>query len=170
MQGFEQIYMRTLRHLYDTETQIFASLGSLSSAAIDPELVTALTVIEEQSRRQAERLEEIFRVLYQEPRGEAAWVATALLRQAWEAASTRDECGSTEACAAALLALKRYELTLYEALLRWSERCDLHEALPVIRRAIAEEILQASVLAGFAFKTGASDDARIISYPPIAIH
>jgi ferritin-like metal-binding protein YciE len=152
MQSFEHVYMRTLRHLYDTEKQLLASLRALCAPSLDRRLVAALCTIEAQSKQQAARLEEVFRVLYQEPRSEASWVATALLREASEASATEGE-GATAGCAAALLALKRYELTLYEALLRWSERCGLDEALPDIRRAIAEELLQAAILSEFAFET-----------------
>lgn len=154
--SFELAYLRTLRHVFDTEKQLSVSLRSLYASSIDKDLASALQEIETQSERQLERLSGIFRSLYLEPRGEASWVTAALLREAWEAASGE---GGTTGCAAALLALKRYELTLYEALLRWSETCDLYEALPAIRRSIAEELLQASILAGFAFSTGRDEPA-----------
>ena len=158
MRTFEQAYLRTLRHIYDTERQLFMSVPALCTPALDSRLTEVLIEIAAQSQRQLERLETMFRVLYKEPQGEAAWAATALLREAWEAAAEGTEGGGTEACAAALLALKRYELTLYEMLLRWSEQCDLYEALPAIRRSIAEELLQASILSGFAFD---SDPAEL---------
>jgi ferritin-like metal-binding protein YciE len=151
MRTFEQAYIRTLRHIYDAEQQLFLAVPPLCTPALDARLTEAMIEIAAQSQRQLERLETIFRVLYKEPRGEAAWAATALLREAWEAAAEGADGGGTEACAAALLALKRYELTLYEMLLRWSEQCDLYEALPAIRRSIAEELLQASILSEFAF-------------------
>jgi ferritin-like metal-binding protein YciE len=82
-----------------------------------------------------------------------------MLREAVDAsASDQADGAGTAGCAAALLALKRYELTLYESLLRWSESCGLYEALPAIRRSIAEELLQASILAEFAF-----DSERVAS-------
>jgi ferritin-like metal-binding protein YciE len=157
MRTFEQAYIRTLRHIYDAERQLFMTVPALCTPALDARLTEVLIEIAAQSQRQIERLEAMFRVLYKEPRGEAAWAATALLREAWEAAAEGSEGGSTEACAAALLALKRYELTLYEMLLRWSEQCDLYEALPAIRRSIAEELLQASILSGFAFDADPTD-------------
>jgi ferritin-like metal-binding protein YciE len=144
--------MRVLRQIYDTEKQLCASLAGVRTPAIDAELAAALQDIEVQSARQSERLGDIFRALYLEPRGEACWVTTALLREALDAASGHG-CG-TQGCAASLLALKRYELTLYEALLRWSEKCDLYEVLPAVRRSIAEELLQASILAELAFDPG----------------
>ncbi len=149
---FERVFLRALRQIYDTERQLNVTLPSLCTPSLDEELVATLREIETQSARQTDRLAEIFRALYLEPRGEACWAASAMLREAVDASSSDQANGAgTEGCAAALLALKRYELTLYEALLRWSERCGLDEALPAIRRSIAEELLQASILAEFAF-------------------
>lgn len=165
-QSFEQVYMRTLRHLYDTETQLTVSLAALRDSALDPEFLAALRTIESQSATQLERLAEVFRVLYQNPRGEASWVATALLREAWEASVKNGD--GTECCAQALLALKRYELTLYEGLLHWSERCDLFEVLPSIRKSMAEELLQTTILSGFAFETRC--EAPIEAREPCVLH
>lgn len=165
-QSFELVYMQTLRHLYDTETQITLSLAPLFDSALDPGFLAAVRKIENQSKAQRARLEEIFQVLYQKPRGEASWVATALLREAWEASTRHDDC--TESCAAALLALKRYELTLYEGLLHWSERCDLFEVLPAIRRSIAEELLQTTILSSFAFD--GRDELSIPNREPCLVH
>jgi ferritin-like metal-binding protein YciE len=172
---FERVFLRALRQIYDTERQLSSSLPSLCTPAVDQELVLALREIEAQSERQTERLAGIFRSLYLEPRSEACWVTTALLREALDAASghgasSQGNGSGTEGCAAALLALKRYELTLYEALLRWSERCDLYEALPAIRRSIAEELLQASILAEFAFDPDRGAKAPITVAERRALH
>lgn len=150
MQKFERVFMRTLRHVYDTEKQLQASLRLMTESVTDARLLKTLTEIERQSRDQAQRIEALFSVLYLEPRTEAAWVASALLREAWEACTGAHE-GGVQGCAAALLALKRYEITLYEALLRWSEQCALDEAIADLRRSIAEELVCASILSELAF-------------------
>lgn len=165
-QSLELVYMQTLRHLYDTETQITKSLAPLYESGLDPSFIAAIYKIENQSIAQIERLDDLFRILYQTPRGQASWVATALLREAWDATSKHNGC--TECCAAALLALKRYELTLYETLLHWSERCDLVEVLPAIRKCIAEELLQTTILSSFAFE--AHDEGPSLPYDPCHIH
>lgn len=155
MEEFERVYMRTLRHIYDTEKQLIASVPIISATALDCRLVAALSEIEAQSGNQARRIESIFSILYLEPRTEASWATTALLREAWEACSNTRE-GGTQGCAAALLAIKRYEITLYEALLRWSEQCHIDEAIADIRHSIAEELVQASILSELAFNDAAA--------------
>ena len=160
MQEFERVYMRTLRHIYDTEKQLIASIRMLSSSVTNLKLMSALREIEAQSQSQATRIEGIFDTLYLEARGEASWATTALLREAWDSASSRPESG-TRGCAAALLAIKRYEITLYEALLRWSEQYEFDEIIPNIRRSIAEELVQASILSELAFGDDAADEALV---------
>jgi ferritin-like metal-binding protein YciE len=150
MQKIERVYMRTLRHVYDTEKQLVVAMATISDSVGDDRLVRAAREIARQSQDQLQRIEHLFAVLYLEPRVEASWVATALLREAWDSCSGAHE-GGTQGCAAALLALKRYEITLYEALLRWSEQCELEEAIGDIRRSIAEELVQASILSDLAF-------------------
>lgn len=160
MQDFERVYMRTLRHVYDTEKQLLASVRAIATASADRTLVTVLTEIEAQSAQQIHRIEAIFRVLYLEPRGEPSWVTTALLREAWDSCTSNGE-GGTQGCAASLLAIKRYEITLYEALLRWSEQCYLDEPLADIRRSIAEELVQASILSELAFEEAKAECATL---------
>ncbi|MCC7251835.1 DUF892 family protein, partial [Hyphomicrobium sp.] len=158
MQEFERVYRRTLGFIYDAEKQLVASLRPVGSRVDDRRLKDALREIETQSARQEKRIENIFRVLYLEPVGEASWATTALLREAWET-STRGD--GAQGCAAALLAIKRYEITLYEALLRWSEQCHLVEVLADIRRSIAEELVQASVLSELAFEDLTADGCKL---------
>jgi ferritin-like metal-binding protein YciE len=150
MHKFERVFMRTLRHVYDTEKQLTVTMRAIAGSVSDVRLVHAAREIERQSQDQVLRIEQLFAVLFLEPRTEAAWVATALLREAMESCSGLHE-GGTQGCAAALLALKRYEITLYEALLRWSEQCELEEPIGDIRRSIAEELVQASILSDLAF-------------------
>jgi ferritin-like metal-binding protein YciE len=150
MHKFERVYMRTLRHVYDTEKQLIVAMASIAGSVKDQRLVHAAREIARQSNDQLQRIERLFAVLYLEPRSDASWVATALLREAWDSCSGVHE-GGTQGCAAALLALKRYEITLYEALLRWSEQFGLDEAIGDIRRSIAEELVQASILSDLAF-------------------
>lgn len=150
MHKFERVYMRTLRHVYDTEKQLTVTMRTIACSVSDVRLIHAAREIERQSLDQLQRIEQLFAVLFLEPRTEASWVATALLREAMKSCSGAHE-GGTQGCAAALLALKRYEITLYEALLRWSEQCELEEAIGDIRRSIAEELVQASILSDLAF-------------------
>lgn len=151
MRGFEASFMRTLRQIYDTEKQLAVSLEALCVAELDESLTELIGKIADQSRDQAKRLEHFFSVLYLAPKAEVSWPATALIREAWNAVTEYDDGPSAEGCAAALLSLKRYELSLYESLYRWSSRCALDEVLPGLRRSIAEELLNSAALAQIAF-------------------
>lgn len=169
MQEIERVYMRTLRNIYDTERQLVAMLAVMSSSVTEPRLAHALSAISRQSTMQVKRIEGLFAALYLEPRSDGSWAATALLREAWESIANSKE-GGTMGCAAALLALKRYEITLYETLLRWSERYELDEAVPDIRRCIAEELVQASILSEIAYAGPEEHDLMLTGAERAALH
>jgi ferritin-like metal-binding protein YciE len=170
MQGFERVFMRTLRHIYDTELQLAASVRAIAGHSPAPAFARTLREIEVQSVQQAQRIESIFTLLYLDPQPEASWATTALLRDAWDSCSGNTRFGA-QGCAAALLAVKRYEITLYEALLRWCEQYELVEPLPDIRRSIAEELVQASALSELAFEDVGAIRTPVISRPePTALH
>jgi ferritin-like metal-binding protein YciE len=164
------MYMRALRHIYDTEKQLYVSLPALRTPSLDKRLAELLMEIADLSESQSGRLEEVFAVLYETPRGEASWVTTALLREAWEVASVQESGAGTQGCAAALLAVKRYELTLYEMLLRWSEQCGLDEVLPPLRRCVAEELLHAAILFRFAVEATPDIDTPVTTVDRRALH
>lgn len=164
MRLVEATFMRTLRHLYDAEHHIAGSVPDLLALNLGRGLSLALTEIAECSKAQAQRLEQVFAALYLKPRREAAWPAIALLNEAEQAASGDEPC--VEGCAAALLALKRYELSLYEGLYFWSSECGLNEVLGDLRRSIAEEMLHASVLADLAFQPALKSYGRVQISPP----
>jgi Uncharacterized protein conserved in bacteria len=151
MQSFESTFMRTLRQIYDTEKQLSVSLAALCVEELEPALTKLIEQISVQSKEQAKRLEAIFSLLYLSPRSEVAWPATAMLREAWNAVTELEDEPSNEGCAASLLAIKRYELSLYESLYCWSRQCALDEVLPNLRRSIAEELVNSAALSQIAF-------------------
>ena len=139
MQSIEAAFMRTLRQLYDTEKQLSVSLSRICVPELEPALARLIRQIEVQSKVQAKRLEGLFAVLYLTPRTEAAWPATAMLREAWNAATEFEGEPSTEGCAASLLALKRYELSLYESLYCWSRGALSMNHCPVCGAALRKK-------------------------------
>lgn len=142
MREIENAYFKALRQIYDTKRQIEAAADALVPMIESDEFAQTVHQFAVQARSQIERLEQIFASLYELPRNEAAWAATAHLRDAVDALAPQYGEKSEIGCAA----VKRYELSLYESLYHWSVKCGLVEALPNLRRSIAEEILQTSIL------------------------
>ena len=110
-----------------------------------------LTRLAREAGEQLRRLETVFRELYQQPRAEPCWPVSALLREAEEYAELGPGDFACCGVAASLLAIKRLQITRYEALMAWSIECGLDEAVPLLRRALAEALVAAEALGTLAF-------------------
>lgn len=150
---FDEFYLSALKALYDTERQQGAELPRLAETlrSVHPGAARVARQIAAQADEQAIRLEAIFAALYQKPAAEPCWIAAAHLREAADNARIDDPELMVSSVAVALLSLKRYEITRYEALMRWSMRHGMDEALPLLGRGLAEEIVMADALSALAF-------------------
>jgi ferritin-like metal-binding protein YciE len=148
---FDEFYVRSLRLAYDAERQLADVLPRWVQHHPMAPCEAVLMRLAREAGEQLRRLETVFRELYQQPRAEPCWPVSALLREAEE----YSELGSDEfACcgvAASLLAIKRLQITRYEALMAWSIQCGLDEAVPLLRRALAEALVAAEALGTLAF-------------------
>ena len=77
----------------------------------------------------------------------------ALLREAEEYSALGAHGVACSGIAASLLAIKRLQITRYEALMAWSIECGFDEAVPLLRRALAEALVAAEALGTLAFGT-----------------
>lgn len=148
---FDEFYVRSLRLAYDAERQLAEALPRL--AKLDPvaPCALALTRLAREASEQTRRLEAVFRALYQAPRADPSWPVTALLREAEEYAVAGAGDFACSGIATALLAIKRLQITRYEALMAWSLECGLEEAVPTLRRALAEALVAGEALGTIAF-------------------
>jgi ferritin-like metal-binding protein YciE len=67
LDNLEDLFHETLKELYDVEDQIIDALPKMRDAAYSPELKRAFDSHLEVTRRQKERLEELFQMLSREP-------------------------------------------------------------------------------------------------------
>lgn len=150
---FDEHYVTTLKRVYDAERQQLPVLDAVTAKlARSRSWTTSARQFRRDAESQAERLEAIFGALYQKPVAEPCWAAAALLRETVDTATLDDEVMLVSAVAAALLGFKRLEITRYEALMRWSVDIGLVEAVPLLGRSLAEEMVAADVLTAFAFE------------------
>jgi ferritin-like metal-binding protein YciE len=171
MSDFGSLFVGRLRTVLDIQAQIVATFPAIEMLGVEPRLARALKLMTVQSAHQTQRVSEMLELLYLKPFGQASWVTTALLREAWEAGSTcGDVATATQGCAAALLALKHYEMTEYEILLKWADQCALDEAIADLRRCFAEAVIQSAILAEFAFQESVSPAIKPSPVYQVALH
>jgi ferritin-like metal-binding protein YciE len=150
---FDEFYVRSLRLAYDAERQLGAVLPRWSELQPMGPCAPLLTRLAREAGEQIRRLETVFRELYQQPRAEPCWPVSALLREAEEYSALGAHEFACSGIAASLLAIKRLQITRYEALMAWSIECGFDEAVPLLRRALAEALVAAEALGTLAFGT-----------------
>ena len=67
MNSLENLFTETLKDLYDAEHQIITALPKMADAASSPDLKQGLRQHLEQTRQQAQRLEQVFSTVNQQP-------------------------------------------------------------------------------------------------------
>lgn len=148
---FDEFYVRSLRLAYDAERQLADVLPRLARQYQMAACDSLLMRLSRDAGEQLRRLETVFRELYQQPRAEPCWPVSALLREAEEYSELGPHDFSCCGVAASLLAIKRLQITRYEALMAWSIECGFHEVVPLLRRSLAEALVAAEALGTLAF-------------------
>jgi ferritin-like metal-binding protein YciE len=84
MNTLRDLYLEELKDLYSAETQLIKALPRMAKAASHPQLARAFTTHLRQTERQAKRLEQIFRMLGESPRGKKCIGMEALIEEGKE--------------------------------------------------------------------------------------
>ena len=69
MNSLRELYVEELRDLYSAENQILKALPRMIRAASNKELQRAFTLHERQTQQHVKRLEEVFKMIGQKPKG-----------------------------------------------------------------------------------------------------
>ncbi len=77
----QDLYLEELRDLYNAENQLIKALPKMAEAAADPQLKSAFTAHLGQTRTHVARLEQIFRALDEDPRGETCHAMKGLIEE-----------------------------------------------------------------------------------------
>jgi len=75
------LYLNELRDLYSAETQLIDALPEMAEAATSPELKAAFNSHLQETRLHAQRLEQIFQALGEDPSGETCQAMKGLIKE-----------------------------------------------------------------------------------------
>ncbi|HLA63524.1 MAG TPA: DUF892 family protein, partial [Rhodothermales bacterium] len=81
LQSFDELYVQQLRDLYSAETQLIEALPMMADAATHADLKNAFQDHLTVTRRQKERLEQIFQRLGQDPGGHTCQAMKGLVKE-----------------------------------------------------------------------------------------
>ena len=136
----QELLLHQLKDTYYAENAIVKALPKLASAAKSEELAGALAVHLEETKKQIERLDQVFGHLGEKPQGVKCQAIEGIIAEGDEVI---EEFADSEALDAGLIAsaqaVEHYEITRYGTMLAWSKQLGLSQVQALLEETLAEE-------------------------------
>ena len=136
----EDLFLDTLKDIYYAEKRILKTLPKMAKGADSPKLKKGFEKHLAQTEGQVERLEQVFEICGQPPRGKKCEAIEGIIA---EGESIIKDYKGTPALDAGLIssaqAVEHYEITRYGTLRRWAEMLGMRNAAGLLDRTLKEE-------------------------------
>jgi ferritin-like metal-binding protein YciE len=136
----DDLFMDILKDIYYAEKKILTALPKMAKAARSPDLKAAFEKHERETEGQVNRLEKVFGLLKQIPKGKKCEAIEGLVKEGQEGIK---EFKGSPALDAALLAtaqaVEHYEISRYGTLIAWANRLDMPQAAKLLQQTLQEE-------------------------------
>lgn len=140
IQTMEDLYLHTLEDIYYAEQQIEKALPKMIDKASAGPLRDGFEKHLQETRGHVERLEEVFRMLGETPKGTTCPAMDGIIKEANEISKeVEDESVLDAALAAAAQAVEHYEMTRYGTLIAWSRELGRTECAEILNKTLSEE-------------------------------
>ncbi len=140
IETFDELFVHQLRDAYDAEKQHTKALQKLAKQARHEELRDAFEQHLEETQGQIERLEQIFEILEERPKGQKCRAAEGLVEEAQEIVDEIDDDQLQDAAViAAAQALEHYEISRYGTLVAWARKMGEREVVRLLQETLREE-------------------------------
>ena len=136
----QDLFHDTLKDIYFAEKKILAALPKMARAANSDELRAAFDKHEGETEGQVERLEQVFQILGETPKGKTCDAIVGIIEEGQE---IMKEYKGTPALDAGLLAaaqtVEHYEISRYGTLKTWAGELGMDEAVKLLDATLTEE-------------------------------
>jgi ferritin-like metal-binding protein YciE len=136
----KDLFHDTLKDIYFAEKKILTALPKMAKAASSDSLRAAFEKHEAETEKQVDRLEQVFKVLGEAPKGKTCDAIMGILDEGKE---IMDEYKGMPALDAGLLAaaqaVEHYEISRYGTLRTWASELGLDQAVKLLDATLAEE-------------------------------
>ncbi len=138
--SLRELYVEQLRDLYDAENQLIKALPKMAKEASSDELRQSIEEHLEQTRGQAERLEQIFEQLGEKPKGKKCKGMQGLLEEGKETLEEdMEEDRKDAAIIAAAQRVEHYEISGYGTVRTYANLLGESEAAELLEETLNEE-------------------------------
>jgi ferritin-like metal-binding protein YciE len=140
LNSLRELYIAELKDLYDGEHRIIKALPKMAETASAPELRSAFQEHLEQTRRQVDRLEEIFQKLGEPPKGQKCKGIEGIID---EGEALMDKDSPPAVCDAALISaaqrVEHYEIASYGTVRTFARRLGYEDQALLLDTTLQEE-------------------------------
>ena len=138
--SMQDLLLHEVKDLYSAEKQLIKALPKMAKAAGSEHLRAAIEMHLEETKTQAERLEQVFRMLDKKPRAEKCEAMEGLIK---EGEDLIEEDGENSVKDAALIGaaqkVEHYEIAGYGCARTYAEMLGMHEAAELLQMTLDEE-------------------------------
>src|SRR3954467_6714445 len=122
IKSMDDLFLHVLQDIYYAEKQIVKALPDMIEKATNRELTAAFKAHLEETEKQIGRLDQVFQLLGQEPKGTKCPAIDGIIDEANEIAGEIDNKKVLDAAViAAAQAVEHYEITRYGTLIAWAD-------------------------------------------------
>jgi len=137
----EDLFEDGLKDVYFAEKKILQGLKKMAKAAESKESVTAFENHYAETETQIERLEQVFELLEQKPKGKTCPAILGILEEGEEIMKEYKGSPALDAgLIAAAQAVEHYEISRYGALKAWARELGMKAAVRLLDQTLSEEI------------------------------
>ena len=152
----QELFEHDVQDLYDAEQKLVRALERMAKKASDRELAKGFAAHAKTTRRQARRLEQVFRTLGRRPKRHTCAGINGLIEE--YATFVRDEKPSEEVLdvfsVAAALKVEHYEIVAYKDLVALAQQLGNDTAASLLQETLKEEEDTAKLLEGLSERLG----------------
>jgi ferritin-like metal-binding protein YciE len=135
----QELFVEQIGDIYDAEKQLVKALPKLADAATSEELAEALRTHLDETEAQVARLEEVFAIVGQQPKGKPCKAMKGLIEEGNEAAKEEEGELRDLAIIAACQRVEHYEISAYGTAKAIANRLSLDDAVQLLEQTEEEE-------------------------------
>jgi ferritin-like metal-binding protein YciE len=136
----DDLFLHQLQDIYYAENQIVKALPKMIDKATNRDLSAGFKQHLEETKTHVSRLEQLFKMLGQDPKGVDCPAIDGIIEEAdHNAGEIEDKNVLDAALIAAAQAVEHYEITRYGTLIAWAQQLGLGDCAKVLQRTLDEE-------------------------------
>ena len=136
----DELFVETLKDIYYAEKKLATTLPKMAKAAQSEELSAAFEKHADETEGQIERLEQIFEMCGETPKGKTCDAINGLIDEGKEIMSDFKNSPAHDAgLLSAAQAVEHYEISRYGTLIEWAKKLGMPAAAGLLNETLAEE-------------------------------